>query len=424
MDPGLLPKLELTRDELPNGLQVVLCPDRRAPLAHLSVHYRVGASHEEPGLSGLAHLFEHLMFEGSANVGRNEHGRRVDEAGGRWNASTSKDRTNYHQTLPSHQIELALWLESDRMAGLRLTRETLENQRRTVIEEKKQSYDNRPYGPATLRFDELAYSNWAYAHPVIGYVEDLERVSLNDLESFHRRFYGPSNAVLALSGDFAPRQAESLIHKYFAPLTGEPPPAPPSLDEPVPSGPRVEEITDHLAILPAVSLGFQMPPLGSPEHPPLAMLAGILGEGASSRLFQRFVYDLPWMTGLWAGPNRYRGPQQFRIWFQVQAGVDPARVLTGVEQELARVRDERVTPNELDKARNQAMHHFVNRLARTSQVGEMLAQGASVQGDPEAAHQELLRSFDVTADQIRDAAAEFLVPERCTRLVVRPGRPS
>ena len=190
-----------------NGLEVILYRDNRIPLTHVSLHYRVGSSYEKRGESGLAHLFEHMMFEGSENVGKNEHGRLLDAAGGSWNASTSKDRTNYYATVPSNYLDLALWLEADRMRSLLITPENFENQRQTVIEEKKQSYDNRPYGRAHLRFDELAYTNWAYGHPVIGQIEDLQKFTLEQAIDFHRRFYGPGNAVLVVAGDIVEADA-------------------------------------------------------------------------------------------------------------------------------------------------------------------------------------------------------------------------
>lgn len=422
MISSLVPRLDFSVARLSNGLEVVLCPDPRVPLAHVSVHYRVGSSHEDPGASGLAHLFEHLMFQGSANVPKNEHGRLVDQAGGRWNASTSKDRTCYFETVPAHQLELALWLEADRMGSLALTEENLENQRQTVIEEKKQSYDNRPYGPASLRFEELAYANWAYGHPIIGIEEDLARITVEDLASFHSRFYGPANAVLTVAGDFRSDPVEHMIRRHFGGLDGQKPPAAPALDEPAYSAERREESVDQLAVLPAVSIGFQMPPIGGPEHCALSMLALALGEGASSRLYQRFIYDRPWITGLWIGPNRYRGPQLFRIWFQVQEGADPQEVLSKLDDEIERVRQERLSDLELDKARTQMIHRYVSSLARTAQVGELLAQGASVQGSPDALRQELEQCLEVTPDAIREAAAACLDGGRRTLMLIRPGR--
>jgi predicted Zn-dependent peptidase len=210
--------IDFTEHPLSNGLRVILYRDNRIPLAHVSLHYWVGSSYEQRGQSGLAHLFEHMMFEGSENVAKNEHARLLDAAGGSWNASTSKDRTNYYATVPSNFLDLALWLEADRMRSLRITPENFENQRQTVIEEKKQSYDNRPYGRAQLRFDELAYANWSYGHPVIGDVEDLKQLTLEQAVAFHQKFYGPGNAVLVVAGDINEAEALAKIEQYFLPI--------------------------------------------------------------------------------------------------------------------------------------------------------------------------------------------------------------
>ena len=210
-----IPLIRFRQEKLKNGLDVILHSDNRVPLVHVTLHYRVGSSYEQPGKSGLAHLFEHMMFQGSENVGKAEHGRQVDSVGGRWNASTSKDRTNYFETVPSNALELALWLEADRMRSLEVTSENFENQRQTVIEEKKQSYDNRPYGAALLRFDDLAYQNWAYAHPIIGSVDDLRKTSVEDAVTFHRSHYGPDNATLVVAGDILEEEALHLCHPPF-----------------------------------------------------------------------------------------------------------------------------------------------------------------------------------------------------------------
>ena len=174
MEQFKVPEIRFEQHHLSNGLDVILAPDSRVPLVHLSLYYNVGSSHETKGYSGLAHLFEHLMFQGSGNLGPNEHGVLIDRAGGEWNASTSKDRTHYYETVPSHFLDLVLWLEADRMRSLNISPENFENQRQTVLEEKRESYDNRPYGPAHLRFDEIAYGNWVYSHPIIGSEEDLQ----------------------------------------------------------------------------------------------------------------------------------------------------------------------------------------------------------------------------------------------------------
>jgi predicted Zn-dependent peptidase len=415
-----IPKLEFEEVRLPNGLEVILHPDPRVPLVHLSLHYRVGSSYEEPGRSGLAHLFEHMMFQGSENVSKNEHGRLIDEAGGRWNASTNKDRTNYYETVPANYLELVLWLEADRMRSLDVSRENFENQRSTVIEEKKQSYDNRPYGRAFLRFDELAYENWAYSHPVIGSIDDLQKLSLNDARLFHSRFYGPGNATLVLSGAFDVTNAIRLIGTYFEEMPDRTEARTPNLQELPQYAEKMESIQDDLAPLPAVSLGYHIPPLGSKEYFAFSVLSLILADGDSSRFYKRFVYENNWITGLFAGPNQYKGPQLFRIWFQIQHGIEPERILVEIDNELDRIKNAGVTDKELEKARNQLTHRFVARLSTRAQVGELLAQYATYYGDASLANTQLERFLAVDAEEIRSVTQALLRRENRTCLFVEP----
>jgi len=415
-----VPSLGFEEHRLTNGLLVLLSSREGPPLVHVTVHYRVGSSDEEPGYSGLAHLFEHMMFQGSAHVAKNEHGRLIDAAGGRWNASTGKDRTNYFETVPSSHLELALWLEADRLSALAVTEENFENQRQTVIEEKKQVYDNQPYGRAYLRFDELSYRNWRYAHPVIGYEEDLRNLTHDDAVAFHRRFYQPANAVLALAGDFEKDRAMRWIEDYFGWIPQADPPVREPVEEPPDEQERVEEIRDPLAPLPAVGMGFLVPPLGTREDAALRLWALILAEGDSARLYRRFVYDQPWVTGLAAGTNHCRGPQQFRIWFQVQQGVSPDQVIQGVESEIERLQNETAASWELEKSRNQLTYRQVMRLERVSRMGEALAEGASMLDDPDFVNRRFETLLSVTADELREAAQRHLLRTRRTLVSILP----
>lgn len=418
------PRIEFTEDRLSNGLRVILAPNRRIPLTHLSVHYGVGSSYEARGQSGFAHLFEHMMFQGSAHVKKNEHGLLIDQAGGQWNASTNKDRTLYFETLPSHFLERALWLEADRMASLAVTEENFENQRRTVIEEKKQSYDNQPYGLAHLRFDELAYANWSYGHPIIGSVEDLENATIEHAADFHQRYYGPGNAVLVMTGDFRIDDAHTMIERHFDPIEDRTAADQPDLTEPAQTEEKVEEIDDPLAILPAVGIAFHMPPLDSPDYYALSMLALLLAEGDSSRLYRRFVYDNNWITGLYAGPNQHRGPGLFRIWFQIQQGADPAQILEALAQELRRLSGESLDSGELGKARAQIKHRVVSRMERISRVGSLLGETTVLLGEPELANRQLEKFLAVTETQLREVADRTFLPENRSLLIVRPGKTS
>jgi predicted Zn-dependent peptidase len=291
----------------------------------------------------------------------------------------------------------------------------------TVIEEKKQSYDNRPYGKAHLRFDELAYSNWAYAHSIIGLEEDLHRATLADAQTFHRTYYGPGNAVLVVAGEFDEAQARELIRRHFEPIEDATAAQPPELAEPMRDSETYEEMIDPLAALPAVATGYQMPSLGSPEYYALSMLALVLADGDSSRFYRRFVYDNSWITGLFAGPNQYKGPEIFRIWFQVREDVTPEVISHAVDEELHRLATDRVSAEELEKARNQVTHRYVNRLARVSQIGEYLAQSASVFENTASANEQLELLLSVSTEQIRNTAAVVFQPANRTRILVRPG---
>jgi len=414
--------IERQEHQLDNGLRVILYRDNRVPLAHATVHYRIGSSYETRGRSGLAHLFEHLMFEGSENVAKNEHGKLLDAAGGSWNASTNKDRTNYFATVPSNYLELALWLEADRMRSLRITPANFENQRQTVIEERKQSYDNRPYGRSHLRFDELAYGNWAYAHSIIGSVEDLRALTLDEAIDFHRRYYGPGNAILVVAGDIEERAALELIKKHFASIEDETAPLAPDLSEPNQESSRQERHTDPLATLPAIMLGFHMPELGSLEYYALSVLSLILTHGESSRLHRRMISDNNWVTAIYSGPNQYKGPQLFAVWTQLQEGVGTDRILQELTDALSASGEDLVTDKEIDKARNNIAHAFIARLTRVSQVGETLGTYATYFDDAGLINTELERFYSVTAEGVREAAARVFRPQNQTTIVVLPGR--
>lgn len=416
-----VPRIAYQTGRLPNGLEVIFCRRSGIPLTHVTVHYRVGSSDEEPGYSGLAHLFEHMMFQGSTNVPKNGHGRLIDAAGGRWNASTSKDRTNYHETVPSSHLELALWLEVDRMSGLAVTEENFENQRQTVIEEKKQVYDNQPYGKAHLLFDELVYRDWRYAHPIIGYEEDLRRLTHHEAVAFHQKHYHPNNAVLVVAGDFDPDQAWAWVERYFGGIPGRSVQRKAPVSDDSGDERREEEISDNLAPLPAVGLGFPVPPLGSSDDDALRLLALVLAEGDSSRLYRRFVYDKAWITSLFAGTNHCRGTQVFRIWFQVQTGVSPREVTRGILEELNRIREERIADWELEKARNQVTYRQVLRLERVARIGEMLAEGASLLNRPNFANERFERLLALGPEDLRKTAEQLLDPERGVVLFVTPG---
>ncbi len=254
-----IPKLEFTETKLDNGLRVILVPDHSAPVYSIDVCYNVGSRNERPGRTGFAHLFEHMMFQGSENVGKGEHFIQVLNNGGGMNGTTNEDRTTYFEELPINQLDLGLFLEADRMRALNITQANLDNQRNAVQEERRQGIDNQPYGRANLDVDNLAYDNFAYKHSTIGSMTDLNAASVQDVSDFFRIYYAPNNAVLTLVGDFKPEEALEKVKKYFGAIPSQPAPPKVDLDEEPHYGERREVIYDPLARLPEIDMAYHIP---------------------------------------------------------------------------------------------------------------------------------------------------------------------
>src|SRR6202034_3024295 len=283
--------LELRDTKLDNGLRVILVPDHSAPVYAINVTYNVGSRNERPGRTGFAHLFEHMMFQGSANVGKGEHFIQVLNNGGGMNGTTNEDRTTYFEELPKNQLDLGLFLEADRMRALNVTQANLDNQRNAVQEERRQGIDNQPYGRAQLDLDNLAYDNFAYKHSTIGSMTDLNAASIDDVKDFFRIYYAPNNAVLTLVGDFDPDEALAKVKQYFGSLPSQPTPPKVLLDEEPHYGERRETIYDPLARLPEIDIAYHIPPGNTPDNYAVQQLAIVLGQGESSRLYQRLVKE-------------------------------------------------------------------------------------------------------------------------------------
>jgi len=338
--------------------------------------------------------------------------------GGNWNASTSKDRTGYFETVPSNALDLVLWLEADRMRSLRVTEENFENQRQTVIEEKKQSYDNRPYGTALLRFDALAYQNWAYAHPIIGSVDDLRKAKVEDAVRFHHKHYGPDNATLVVAGDILEEETWNVVRRNFEDIHSTTDSHFPDLSEPYQQQEKLEVVRDELAPLPAIHMGYHVPPAGSSEHYALSMLALILSKGESSRLYRRMVYDNNWVAGISVGLTHYRGPQMLVFWCQLQDTVETSLIQKVLDEEIIRIIEEKVSSLELEKVKSQVLYQFVANRATIHGKGEALAQYMTYFGDPTLINHEVDRYLEVTAEEIQETAKRILVPTNKTTLIV------
>jgi zinc protease len=351
--------IEFREFTLKNGLRVLLAEDHSAPTYSICVTYNVGSRDERPGRTGFAHLFEHMLFQGSENVGKGEHFILIQNNGGSANGTTNIDRTNYFETLPANQLELGIFLEADRMRAPAITQANFDNQRLTVQEERRQSYDNRPYGKTYETIIGLAYDNFPYKHSTIGSMDDLNAATVEDAEAFFKIYYAPNNAVLTLVGDFKTDAALGLIKKYFEPIAAEVPPRVPDMQEPEQKDERRTVIEDGFAQTPRLDIVYKIPPGNTPDWYALDVLGRVLSAGVSSRLYQKFVKEKELALSVLADANEHRGPSLF--WFSIMArpGTDLRAIERLLDEEIARVRDQPVAQqNYSTRARANALGHF------------------------------------------------------------------
>lgn len=418
---GALGRLPVVRKTLENGLRVVMSPDRTVPTVGVALYYDVGSRDEVKGRSGFAHLFEHMMFQGSRNVGKMEHFQLIMRRGGDANGTTSHDRTNYFETLPSHELELGLWLEADRMRSLAVNQENFENQRQTVMEERRQSYDNQPYMPSMLRINQLAYGDyWPYAHSTIGDMEDLKRASLEHVQDFFNSYYTPNNAVLCLAGDFEPEQAMKLVRRHFGDIPRRKRPAYRPGKPPLQKAERYEVIQDALAPLPAFHIAYHIPPDRDADHYPLEMLAVVLGDGESSRLYQKLVKELELVQEIQVSTDGRRGPDLFSVWAVCSAGHRGAEARKIIYKEMGKVAARGIEERELQKAKNRVRAAFVFGLQSNLLRAQRLAEFELYFGDARLLRQELGHYLQVTVDDTKRVAGNYLRADNRTVLDVVP----
>ncbi|MGW1994619.1 M16 family metallopeptidase [Embleya sp. NPDC001921] len=414
-----------TTHTLGNGLRVVLSEDHVDPVAAVCLWYDVGSRHERPGRTGLAHLFEHLMFQGSANVHGNEHFEFVQSAGGSLNGTTSFERTNYYETMPAHQLELALWLEADRMGGLlkALTEESLDNQRDVVKNERRQRYDNVPYGTAWERLVAMAFpEGHPYHHMPIGSMADLDATSLADCQAFFRTYYAPNNAVLAIVGDVDPEQTLAWVEKYFGSIPahdGKPVPADGTL--PPVLGAEVRETVHEEVPSPALMAAYRMPADGTRGADAADIALTVLGEGESSRLNTRLVRHDELAIYAGVGLMRLSGTASVAM-LDVKASGSGAvgAIDAALAEEFARFAAEGPTPAELERAQAQLERAYLDTMATAGGRADELCRYETLFGDANLAFTALDRLLDITAEEVRAVAAERLVPDNRAVLVYEP----
>ncbi|GAB3964869.1 M16 family metallopeptidase [Streptomyces sparsus] len=421
--------LTATEHRLANGLRVVLSEDHQTPVAAVCLWYDVGSRHEVPGRTGLAHLFEHLMFQGSAQVKGNGHFELVQGAGGSLNGTTSFERTNYFETMPAHQLELALWLEADRMGSLlaALDEESMENQRDVVKNERRQRYDNVPYGTAFEKLTAMAYpEGHPYHHTPIGSMADLDAASLEDARAFFRTYYAPNNAVLAVVGDIDPEQTLAWAEKYFGSIPGhdgKQPPRDGSLPDVI--GREVREVVEEEVPARALMAAYRLPHDGTRESDAADLALTVLGGGESSRLYNRLVRRDRLAVAAGFGLLRLAGAPSLG-WLDVKTSGDAevSAIEAAIDEELERFAAEGPSPDELERAQAQLEREWLDRLATVAGRADELCRFAVLFGDPQLALTAVRRVLDVTAEEIRDVAAARLRRDNRAVLVYEPTAPA
>lgn len=418
-----LPPLEIEEYTLANGLRIVLNRDTAVPVVAVAVYYDVGSRNEREGRTGFAHLFEHMMFQGSENVPKAGHFQYVMKAGGTMNGTTSSERTNYYETMPADQLPLALWLESDRMRSLAVTQENLDNQREAVKEEKRLRYDNQPYGQIFDMLNSMIYKNFANSHSTIGSMEDLDDATVDDVQEFFRVYYAPNNAVLTLSGSFDPATAKDLIETYFGDIPAQT--KPPSIDvsEPVEVSENYREWHDPLAPLPAFLLGWKIPPRRSPEYYALYLAGKLLYDGDSSRLYQKLVKGEESVVQLFGFTDERRGPSSIFIGAIPKPEQDLSQIRATIMTEIEDIAAHGPTAEEMQKLHNQLINDAVRMRQSSMTRAQQIAEFALYDGDPHFVNSELDELLAMRPDQIRKAVSDFLDTENRALLdVVPPGK--
>lgn len=419
---GEPPEGEVVGFRLKNGLTVVMMKRHHTPVVAVDIWYQVGSRNEQPGKSGFAHLFEHMMFEGSENVGKAEHMKLINDVGGMVNGSTTQDRTNYWEVVPSNQLELALWLEADRMRSLNITPENFENQRATVKEERRLRIDNQPYMRVLYELkDELAYSNYAYKHSVMGSMEDLDRATLQDVREFHRTYYRPNNAILAVVGDMQVEKAYALIRKYFEDIPAGQPIPPVDLTEPPQTAEKRSEYRDPFAPFPAYLLSYHIPERTHPDFYPLELIEKILFGGESSRLYRKLVEEKQLALHLFGGIDGKFGPSLFYIFAQIQPGHSLPELEEAILKEMDTLWKEAIPEKEARKAKNQVKADFVARQEMVRSVADQFCFYTMVFGNPQLFLTEPNRFRTVTREEIRQVASRYFSVENRTVLKIYPG---
>jgi len=413
-------RVDFKETTLKNGLRVITVEDHSAPVVAISITYNVGSRNEREGRTGFAHLFEHMMFKGSENVGSGEHFLLVFNNGGNMNGTTNEDRTNYFEVLPANQLDLILFLESDRMKSLAITKENLDNQRNAVQEERRLGVDNEAYGKSEELQQGLIYDNFAYKHTTIGSMEDLNAASVEDVSAFFKLYYAPNNAVLTLVGDFKTDEALAKIRSSFESIPRQPDPPTVDMTEPQQKAERRATVDDVLARVPRVDLAYKAVPGNTADFYALQVLSAVLQSGQSSRLYQKLVKEKEMVTSVNGFMDEKRGVGAFYSSATLRPGIRTEDVEKVIYDEIERLKKEPIADWELQKAKNTTRRNLINSLQSSLSRAVIIGQYTVYYNDPNLINTRLDKVAAVTKEDVQRVANKYLADTNRTVVITMP----
>ena len=413
-------RVDFKETTLKNGLRVITVEDHSAPVIAVSITYNVGSRNERQGRTGFAHLFEHMMFKGSENIGSGEHILLVFNNGGNMNGTTNEDRTNYFEVLPANQLDLALFLESDRMKSLAITKENLDNQRNAVQEERRLGLDNQPYGKSGEIQQDLIYDNFAYKHTTIGSMADLNAATVEDVAAFFKMYYAPNNAVLVLVGDFKPAEALAKIKSSFESIPRQPDPPAVDMAEPTQKAERRASVDDVLARAPRVDLAYKAVAGNTADFYALQVLSAVLQSGQSSRLYQILVKDKEMVSNVGGFMDEKRGVGALYTNATLRPGAKTEDIEAAIYAEIERLKTEPIADWELQKAKNTTRRNLINGLASSILRAITIGQYTVYYNDPNLINERLNKVAAVTKEDVQRVAKQYLVDTNRTVVITMP----
>ena len=414
------PKLQYQITTLPNGLTVVLSEDHSTPIIHVQLVYHVGSKNEKPGRTGFAHLFEHLMFKGSKNVQPEAHTSMLASVGGQSNAYTTEDETVFWETVPAQYLPLVLWLEGDRMATLRIDKDTFTNERDVVKEERRMRVDNQPYGRLNEIIYDQAFSVHPYKHATIGSMQDLEAASVEDVRDFYETYYVPANATLVLVGDFDSAQALQLVSQYMGRVPKAERPVPRDIPQEPPQTKEKRATLQQPWPLPAVVVAYHVTNDGNPDAYPLHIAAKVLSDGQTSRIYQKLVYEKQLAVAAFGNANLIEHPNLFYAVAIVQPGKSPEEVTNALIAELDRLKTDPISEHELTRTKNQFARDYILGRESNQQKAGQLSHAVVIHNDIKTADGEFDIFQNITVADVQRVARTYFRPENRLVLTVMP----